>query len=387
MRHVSRTHRVSLDWLLDRINLDPKIQIRYIDTKHQMVDVLTKEDLTRDERNNLLYLFNISHFSSLCSAKNLSLLSCTTERMAQRMEEQSEENRIVAESRPMVMNLTTSVATSSSFVESPIASRSQGILKTSTGKLDASANQNSNSDAASSSQGWQRDAQLFLCTGKLVATNTDQNSLNRREESLSTGKLVAMMMNEHQGCSGKSKVPEDSGGSEPKSRILPHNLHVSPDYVPHMGKVFSIVRKIYDRKPTDNLKDLDVNTAIWGISMSVTLHAAVHLGRDYSINLRSVKNQSSMSVKQMFCSTEKFIQEQMEIAGLSTIDWDQLMCKESSLLCDGTVRIMKSRTYVLSDSVLCLGGSSPEPAQAWKDKWNGIWKNAISKNWIKLMEM
>ena len=32
MRHVSRTHRVALDWLFDRINLDPKIQIRHIDT-------------------------------------------------------------------------------------------------------------------------------------------------------------------------------------------------------------------------------------------------------------------------------------------------------------------------------------------------------------------
>ena len=32
MRHVSRTHRVALDWLFDRINLDPKIQIKYIDT-------------------------------------------------------------------------------------------------------------------------------------------------------------------------------------------------------------------------------------------------------------------------------------------------------------------------------------------------------------------
>ena len=28
MRHVSRTHRVALDWLFDRINLDPKIQIK-----------------------------------------------------------------------------------------------------------------------------------------------------------------------------------------------------------------------------------------------------------------------------------------------------------------------------------------------------------------------
>ena len=30
MRHVSRTHRVALDWLFDRINLDSKIQIKYI---------------------------------------------------------------------------------------------------------------------------------------------------------------------------------------------------------------------------------------------------------------------------------------------------------------------------------------------------------------------
>ena len=39
MRHVSRTHRVSLDRLFERINLDPKIQIRYIDSKHQMADM------------------------------------------------------------------------------------------------------------------------------------------------------------------------------------------------------------------------------------------------------------------------------------------------------------------------------------------------------------
>ena len=30
MRHVSRTHRVGFDWLSDRINLDPKIQIKYV---------------------------------------------------------------------------------------------------------------------------------------------------------------------------------------------------------------------------------------------------------------------------------------------------------------------------------------------------------------------
>ena len=33
MRHVSRTHRVALDWLCDNINLDPKIQLKDVDTK------------------------------------------------------------------------------------------------------------------------------------------------------------------------------------------------------------------------------------------------------------------------------------------------------------------------------------------------------------------
>ena len=42
MRHVYRTHRVALDWLFDRINLDPKIQVKYIDTKNQLADMLTK---------------------------------------------------------------------------------------------------------------------------------------------------------------------------------------------------------------------------------------------------------------------------------------------------------------------------------------------------------
>ena len=94
MRHVSRTHRVALDWLFDRINLDPKIQIKYIDTKNQLADILTKGNFTRDECNHLLSLFNISHFSStVCS-----------DTMAKRSQQDSGEERVTAKSRPM-MNL------------------------------------------------------------------------------------------------------------------------------------------------------------------------------------------------------------------------------------------------------------------------------------------
>ena len=63
MRHVSRTLRVALDWLFDIINFDPKIQIKFVDTKHQLADILTKENFTCDEWNHLLRLFNIMSFS------------------------------------------------------------------------------------------------------------------------------------------------------------------------------------------------------------------------------------------------------------------------------------------------------------------------------------
>ena len=94
MRHVSRTHRVALDWLFDRINLDPKIQIKYIDTNNQFADILIKGNFTRDEWNHLLNLFNISHFSST---------ACTAA-MAKRAQQESGEERVTAKSRPM-MNL------------------------------------------------------------------------------------------------------------------------------------------------------------------------------------------------------------------------------------------------------------------------------------------
>ena len=81
--------------MFDRINLDPKIQIKYIDTKNQLADILTKGNFTRDEWNHLLTLINISHFrSTACSVA-----------MAKRDQQELGEERVTAKSRPM-MNLT-----------------------------------------------------------------------------------------------------------------------------------------------------------------------------------------------------------------------------------------------------------------------------------------
>ena len=60
VRHVSRTHRVALDWLLDRINVDNKMQIRYVESRNQLANIFDQRTFhfTCDEWNHLLCLFN-----------------------------------------------------------------------------------------------------------------------------------------------------------------------------------------------------------------------------------------------------------------------------------------------------------------------------------------
>ena len=42
MRHVSRSNRGAIDLLFDRINVDSRNQMKYVDNKNQFADVFTK---------------------------------------------------------------------------------------------------------------------------------------------------------------------------------------------------------------------------------------------------------------------------------------------------------------------------------------------------------
>ena len=117
--------------------------------------MLTKGNFARDERNNLLHLFNVSHVSFTCCTKNFSLISCFTR--AKRIQDQKEEERVVSKSRPAAMNMSSFIATSSSTASSP-ASKSPG-MPIASGKPDSRMSLNS-FDAASSSQVRLKDANL-----------------------------------------------------------------------------------------------------------------------------------------------------------------------------------------------------------------------------------
>ena len=104
MRHVSRTHRVALDWLFDRINVDAKIQMKYVESKNQLADILTKGSFTRDEWHNLLHLFNIMNDTTF-SCSHSSTAGKRSE-MSKRSQESSSPGSPTAKARDMLSRFT-----------------------------------------------------------------------------------------------------------------------------------------------------------------------------------------------------------------------------------------------------------------------------------------
>ena len=59
----------------------PKIHIKYVDTKNQLADILTKGSFSRNEWNHLLCLFNTMCFSTFFGSHLKSSFSQTRERL------------------------------------------------------------------------------------------------------------------------------------------------------------------------------------------------------------------------------------------------------------------------------------------------------------------
>ena len=300
MRRVSRTHRVALDWLFDRINLVSKIQIRYIDTKHQLADILTKENFTRDEWNNLLHLFNISHYHSTCCAENSSLKSCS-KTMAKRMQEQKGE----------IYSDVLVFSCSDKFL---IREKSDCIQKS--------------GDTHSDKETRKQDEKKFEIRRSVEFSSAFERCILWWANGHSHGETCRYK----RGIRGSFRIwnwewrrwrekPCASSKSDChvetkswKDIMVTQSTSVSPATIHHAETVFSIVREMYGRE-----NDLDVNMANWCTFLNATLRA-VHHGQDYEANLRYVKNNLWKSVGQLFNETGQLISEQKEITGISTIN-------------------------------------------------------------------
>ena len=59
LRYVTRTHRVDLDWIIERIKTDTGISMKYVKTSEQLADMLTKASFAAPLWKTLLKLHQI----------------------------------------------------------------------------------------------------------------------------------------------------------------------------------------------------------------------------------------------------------------------------------------------------------------------------------------
>ena len=372
MRHVSRTHRVALDWLFDRINLDPKIQIKYIDTKTQLADILTKGNFTRDEWNHLLCLFNISHFSSTaCNAA-----------MAKRAQQESGEERVTAKSQPM-MNLT---ARMPSVVSS---STSSNPGRTSYGYQDPgksiASDDRSGKPENSSQPGYSKEDYGRSWSSQELQSGAAEHDRSGKPEEISWNAMQLVRPHREEPLLGRNAHSARYGE-------LIHDRTVKPVSVHHQEQAYfenfvmgsdaaEFVDKVKDQVRNRQKRMLNVaesgeeHSIILEMFMAATLNAAMFMGKNFSTIQSFVKNHEDLTLKQMFDVTAQLVNNQDEIHGLDKIQWEKNSWKHLSLIGDETViSLQRTKVYVFSDSVLCLGRvlQHPDSNEAWRNRVKGI---------------
>ena len=105
------------------------------------------------------------------------------------------------------------------------------------------------------------------------------------------------------------------------------------------------------------------------------MNASTFMGKNLSTIQNFIMDSEDLTLKQMFDITAKLVGEQEEINNLDNIHWSIHWRKNSwrqlSLIGDETViNLQRTKVYVFSDSVLCLGRilQHPESNEAWKER-------------------
>ena len=109
--------------------------------------------------------------------------------------------------------------------------------------------------------------------------------------------------------------------------------------------------------------------------MATTLNAATFMGKNFSTIQSVVKNHESLSLKQMFDVTAQLVNNQEEINCLDKILYGKNSWTRLSLIGDEIViNLQRTKVYVFSDSLLCLGKvlQHPECNEAWKNRVAGV---------------
>ena len=146
------------------------------------------------------------------------------------------------------------------------------------------------------------------------------------------------------------------------------------DAAEFVNKVKDQVRN-RQKRMSNVAKSGEEHSIIWGMFMATTLNAATFVRKNFSTIQSVVKNSEYLTLKQIFDIIGKLVSDQDEINGLDNIHWGKNSWRQLSLIGDETViNLQRTKVYVFSDSVLCLGKilQHPESNEAWKNRIAGV---------------
>ena len=152
------------------------------------------------------------------------------------------------------------------------------------------------------------------------------------------------------------------------------NFVMGSDAAEFVNKVKDQVRN-RQKRMSNVAESSEEHSIIWGMFMATTLNAATFMGENFSTIQSVVKNHEDLTLKQMFDITAQLLINQDEINGLDKILWEKYSWTRLSLIGDETViSLQRTKVYVFSDSVLCLGKvlQHPESNEAWKNRVAGV---------------
>ena len=223
-----------------------------------------------------------------------------------------------------------------------------------------------------SSQEWKSGAAAHDRSGKPEKTSWDttQKVVPHREEPL-------LDRNAHSERCGE--MIHDRTGKpvsvHHQEQAYFENFVMGSDAAEFVNKVKDQVRS--RQKRMSNVADSgEEHSIIWGMFMAATMNAATLMGKNFSTIQNFIMNSRDLTFKPMFDITAKLVGEQEEINNLDNIHhWRKNSWTRLSLINDETViNLQRTKVFVFSDSVLCLGKvlQHPESNEAWKKRIEGV---------------
>ena len=337
-------------------------QIKYIDTKNQVADFLNKGNFTRDEWNHLLCLFNISHFSStVCSAA-----------MAKRSQQDSGEEWVTTKSRPMMNLIARAPSHGSSSTSVSPEKRSYG----------------SQDPWSSIAKKEERSGRPDIGIDRLKTS--DHCYHEQFMETFSSASYLKWDDDRDWSFQDWKTYIEHTSDRDMASTIR-HWKRWSRNGIVSRIKIIRELGEWSGSKKTE--KDFE---CYWkwrktfydsGMFMAVTMESAVFMWKNYLNICQPIANTTDLTLKQMFDISTRLVSEQNEISGLETIGWENHSWKYLSLIGDERViNLHRTKVYVFSDSVLCLGKilENPQSNDAWEDRLGWLKSSQNYRNFERI---